>query len=182
MVLKSFYSLLGKLQRMLAYQSAPSATLSIVLDMKLVAAKFVPKLLNFEQRQYRVSIAQELLNDVNDYPDLLTKIITGDETWIYCYDIETKAQSSQRKLSEEPRQEKSSQIRSNVKVLLTVFFNYKDVVHHEFLANFRSIKKEYYKEVMQRFLEAMRLNDRNCGKIIGGFCNTIMHQHINACS
>ena len=98
------------------------AIFSDVLGMKSVSAKFVPKLLNFDQKNRRMSIAQELLNDVNDDPDLLKRVITGDETWVYGYDVETKAQSSQWKRPEEPRPKKARQVRSNVKVLLTVFF------------------------------------------------------------
>ena len=56
------------------------AIFSDVLDMKRVAVKFVPKLLNFDQKNCRMSIAQELLNDVNDDSDLLKRVITGDET------------------------------------------------------------------------------------------------------
>ena len=51
----------------------------------------------------------------NDDPDLLKKAITGDESWVYSYGIETKAQSSQCKRSEEPRLKKTRQVRSNVK-------------------------------------------------------------------
>jgi len=47
-------------------------------------------LLNFDQKNRRMSIAQELLDDVNDDPDLLKRVITGDESWVYGYDIETK--------------------------------------------------------------------------------------------
>ncbi|XP_018339114.1 PREDICTED: uncharacterized protein LOC108746691 [Trachymyrmex septentrionalis] len=57
------------------------AIFSDVLGMKHVAAKFVPKLLNFDQKQRRVDIAQELLNEVNNDPELLKTVITGDETW-----------------------------------------------------------------------------------------------------
>ena len=67
---------------------------SNVLGMKRVAAKFVPKLLNFEQKQRRMEVAQESLNKVNDDAELLKRIITGDETWVYGYDVETKSQSS----------------------------------------------------------------------------------------
>ena len=49
------------------------------------------------------------------------KVITGDESWVYGYDIETKAQSYQWKLAEEPGLRKARQVRWNVKVLLTVF-------------------------------------------------------------
>lgn len=133
------------------------AIFSNVLGMKRVAAKFVPKLLNFEQKQRRISIAQECLNVVNDDPGLLKRVITGDETWVYGYDVETKAQSSQWKRPDEPRPKKARQVRSNVKVLLTVFFDYNGVVHHEFLPTGRTVNKEYYKEVMQRLREAIRL-------------------------
>ncbi|KYN41646.1 hypothetical protein ALC56_03947 [Trachymyrmex septentrionalis] len=71
--------------------------LTDVLGMTRVSAKFVPKLLNFDQKQRRMNIAQDMLNDVNDDPDLLKRVITGDETWVYGYDVETKAQSSQWK-------------------------------------------------------------------------------------
>lgn len=126
------------------------------LGMKRVAAKFVPKLLNFDQKDCRMNIAQELLNDVNDDPDLLKRVITGDETWVYGYDVETKAQSSQWKHPESPRPKKARQVRSNVKVLLTVFFDYNGVMHYEFLPQGRTVNKEYYLEVMRRLREAIR--------------------------
>lgn len=124
-----------------------------VLNMKQVAAKFVPKLLNFQQKQHRVTIAEQMLADVADDPDLLKRVITGDETWIYGYDVETKAQSSQWKFSEEPRPKKA---RLNVKVLLTVFFDYNGIVHHEFLPSGRTVNKEYYLQVLRNLREAIR--------------------------
>jgi len=48
-----------------------------------------------------------------------------DESWVYGYDPETKAQSSQWKSPESPRPKKARQSRSNVKVMLTVFSNMK---------------------------------------------------------
>jgi len=39
-----------------------------------------------------MEVAQESLNEVNVDSDLLKRVITGDETWVYGYDIETKAQ------------------------------------------------------------------------------------------
>lgn len=55
-----------------------------------------------------MSITQELLNDVNDDPDLLKKVIHGNETLVHIYDVETKPQSFQWKPPEEQRL-KSSQ-------------------------------------------------------------------------
>ena len=49
-------------------------------------------LLNFEQKQRSMEIAQEMLTTFKDNLDLLKKAITGDQSWVYGYDIETKAQ------------------------------------------------------------------------------------------
>lgn len=126
------------------------------LGMRRVAAKFVPKLLNVDQKQHRINIAKELLDSVRDDPNLLQRVITGDESWVYGYDVETKAQSSQWKLPHEPRPKKARQVRSNVKVLLTVFFDCRGVVHHEFLPQGRTVNKEYYLQVMRNLREAIR--------------------------
>ena len=96
-----------------------------------------------------MNIAQEMLTAFDDDPDLHKKVITGDESRVYGYDIETKAQSSQRKRSEEPRPKKARQVRSNGKVLLTVFFDCNSVVHHEFMPQGRTFNKEYYLEVIR---------------------------------
>ncbi|UYV74923.1 hypothetical protein LAZ67_12001814, partial [Cordylochernes scorpioides] len=126
------------------------------LGMRRVAAKFVPKLLNCDQKQHRMNIANEMLDSVRDDPNLLQRVITGDEAWVYGYDVETKAQSSQWKLPHEPRPKKARQVRSNVKVLMTVFFDCMGVVHHEFLPQSRTVNKEYYLQVMRNLREAIR--------------------------
>ncbi|UYV61607.1 hypothetical protein LAZ67_1005527 [Cordylochernes scorpioides] len=61
------------------------------LGMRRVAAKFVPKLLNCDQKQHRMNIANEMLDSVRDDPNFLQRVINGDEAWIYGYDVETKA-------------------------------------------------------------------------------------------
>ncbi|UYV78161.1 hypothetical protein LAZ67_16000324 [Cordylochernes scorpioides] len=126
------------------------------LGMRRVAAKFVPKLLNCDQKQHRMNIANEMLDSVRDDKNLLQRVITGDEAWVYGYDVETKAQSSQWKLPHEPRSKKVRQVRSNVKVFLTVFFDCRDVVHHEFLPQGRTVNKEYYLQGMRNLREAIR--------------------------
>ncbi|UYV76172.1 hypothetical protein LAZ67_13002935, partial [Cordylochernes scorpioides] len=83
------------------------------LGMRRVAAKFVPKLLDCDQKQHRMNIVNEMLDSVRDDPNLLQRVITGDEAWVYGYDVETKAQSSQWKLPHEPRPKKARQVRSN---------------------------------------------------------------------
>jgi len=61
-------------------------------DMRKVCTKMVPKELTKEQKQRRVTICQDLLERQDD---ILGRVITGDETWAYQYDPETKRQSAQ---------------------------------------------------------------------------------------
>ncbi|XP_026818411.1 protein GVQW3-like isoform X1 [Rhopalosiphum maidis] len=76
------------------------------LDMRRVAAKFVPKLLSGEQKENRKQIATDLLECSESDDFFLKSIITGDETWVYGYDPETKVQSSQWKTLDSPRPKK----------------------------------------------------------------------------
>ncbi|UYV63741.1 hypothetical protein LAZ67_2005472 [Cordylochernes scorpioides] len=103
-----------------------------------------------------MSIANEMLDSVRDEPNLLQRVINGDEAWVYGYDVETKAQSSQWKLPHEPRPKKARQVRSNVKVLLTVFFDCRGVVHHEFLPQGRTVNKEYYLQDRRSIFEFLK--------------------------
>ena len=63
--------------------------------MHRFATKFVPRVLTEDQKANRVNISQELLDRVSVDENFLKIIVTGDKTWVYDYDVETKAQSSQ---------------------------------------------------------------------------------------
>ena len=58
---------------------------------KCLAAKIVPKLLNLKQKQSLMDVAQDMLTTFNYDPNLLKNVITDDKSWVYGYDIETKA-------------------------------------------------------------------------------------------
>ena len=55
-----------------------------------------------------------------------------------------------------PRPKKARQVRSNVKILLTVFFDCRGAVHHEFLPQGITVNKEYYLQVMRDLREEIR--------------------------
>ena len=92
------------------------------LKMHRVAAKYVPLLMKSDQQAHCVQVCQDLLDHSENDKEFLSKIITGDESWVYGYDVETKVQSSQWTSKTSPRPKKARQIRSKIKVLLTVFF------------------------------------------------------------
>jgi histone-lysine N-methyltransferase SETMAR len=92
--------------------------------MRLIAAKFVPRHLTYDQKQRRINVCLELQKKANEDPTFtrICRIITGDESWIYSYDPETKQQSSQCKSPQSPRAKKAQQVWSSTKSMLTVFF------------------------------------------------------------
>ena len=125
------------------------------LGKKHVAAKFVSRLLSREQKEFRAEVAQDLLETTNNDPDFLKKVITGDEAWLYVYDPEIKAQSSQWKSPESPHTKKARKSQKNVKVM-TVFSNHEGVVHHEYAPPVQTITKEYYIKVLWQLRDAVR--------------------------
>ena len=54
--------------------------------------------------------SQELLDRSNTDENFLKNVITGDETWVYGYDVETKVQSSQWVRKSSPRPKKSTSL------------------------------------------------------------------------
>ena len=93
--------------------------------MRRVAAKFVQRLPTDAQKESRVS--QELF-DRSSADENFLKNVTGDETWVYGYDVETKVRSLQWMGKLSPRPQKTRQCRLNVKMMLTVFY-WKGIVH-----------------------------------------------------
>ena len=56
----------------------------------------------------------------------------------------------------EPKPNRERRSRSKIKVLLTVFFDIRGVVHYEFLPEGQTVNKEYYLGVMRYLREAIR--------------------------
>ena len=98
------------------------------LGMKHVAEKFFPWLLLPEQKEHHTAVVNDLIQTTTNEPDFLKKVITGGEWWVYGYDLETKAQSSQWKSPGSPHLKKVWQSHSKIKTILTVFFDWEGVV------------------------------------------------------
>jgi hypothetical protein len=90
------------------------------------------------------------LDRASEDENFLKRIITGDETWVYGYNVETKMQSSQWVGKNSPRLKKAQWAISNVKVMLTVSFDIEGVGHHEFLHQGQTVNRWYYVEVLKR--------------------------------
>ena len=73
------------------------------LGMRKICAKMVPRLLNEGQKERRVQVSEDILEQLETEPNLLKKVGTGDELWIFEYDPLTKRQSLEWKSAVSPR-------------------------------------------------------------------------------
>ncbi|UYV69540.1 hypothetical protein LAZ67_6003928 [Cordylochernes scorpioides] len=126
------------------------------LDMIRTSSKFFPRILTEEQK-VRMDVCKNMVEMTRTDPEWMQKIITGDETWVYQYDPETKRQSSQWIERGEPKPKKARFTKSKVKTLLVTFFDINGLVHHEFIPFGRKINQEVYLGIMRRLREAVHL-------------------------
>ena len=97
-----------------------------------------------------MSISSELRDRATSDSSFLGNVITGDETWVHGYDPETRVQSSQWKSPSSPRAKKALQSRSNIKVMMIVFFYLHGIVRAEFVPRNTMVNSEYYKGLLER--------------------------------
>jgi len=117
--------------------------------MRRVSAKFVPRVLTVEQKQQHLSISLGLRDCAASDSSFLGNVIMGDKTWVYGYDPETRVQSSQWKSPSSPRAKKARQSRSNIKVVMIVFFDLDGIVRAEFVPRNTTVNSEYYKSLLE---------------------------------
>ena len=92
------------------------------LKMRKICAKFVPSVLREDQKERCCLDSREMIEQIISDPTVLDALVTCDESWIYCYDLETKRQSSQWKHAGSPRPKKARQSKSTHKLLMIPFF------------------------------------------------------------
>ena len=127
---------------------------------------------NDRTEQLRLEVSQDMLNYANSDHEFLNIVTTCDESWVYGYDPETKAQSTQWKHSTSPRPKKVRQVQSNVKVMLTVCFYSCGMVHREYAPQGQNINKEYTWKSFVTFVM------HSCGQRERGRCITTTGQLI----
>jgi len=91
--------------------TAVHGTVTKDFHMRKVCAKLVPKVLTDEQKQLRVARCQELLELIQSDSNFLNCVLTGDESWMFEYDPESKRQSSEWHTSS-PRPKKARMCKS----------------------------------------------------------------------
>jgi histone-lysine N-methyltransferase SETMAR len=125
------------------------------LGMRRVSAKLVPQLLTQDQMEHCATACSELLQCAENDVTFLPSIITGDESWVYGYDPETKQMSSQWKISSLPWSKKARRVQSIAKTMLIAFFDAEGLVHHEFLPQHQTMNQTVYITVLQHLQDAV---------------------------
>ena len=64
------------------------------MKMRKICAKFFPRVLRGDQKERRCHDSRKMVELINSDPTVLDALVTCNESWIYCYDPETKRQSS----------------------------------------------------------------------------------------
>ena len=125
------------------------------LGIRKICVKMVPRLLNEQQKERRVQVCHDILEEFETEPNLLGRVITGDESWIFEYDPEMKCQSLQWKSLTSPRPKKARMSKSKIKVMLIALFDVRGIVHTEFMPQGHTINQHIYRDVLRRLMQSV---------------------------
>ena len=112
-----------------------------------------------DQKERCCHDCSEMVELINSDPTVLDVLVTCDEGWIYCYDPETKRQSSQWKQAGSPKPKKVRQRKSTHKLLMIFFFFFFDStsrIYMHWVPPGQTVNKEYYVEFLREFRERFR--------------------------
>lgn len=119
------------------------------LQFSKVSARWVPRILTTEQREKRVDVCQQLLQRYEEEGEtFLESILTCDETWVHYSTPESKRASMQWKRKGSPPPLKAKTTPSAGKVMATVFWDFKGILHVDFLHTQKTINAQYYSNLL----------------------------------
>ena len=131
--------------------------LSKDLNRKKKSVHFVPHLLTQEQKDFRKKLCEENLALIHqDHREMLSEIVTGDETWISTFEPETKRMSSAWVEVGELPPQKAVRQHAQTKTMCTVFFDFQGVIYCEFLEKNATIDSDCYIQTLCRLKEQIR--------------------------
>jgi len=125
------------------------------LGMNKVSPHLVPRVLTLEQKETRVRVCEEWLQ-ADAEEDIFSRVITGDESWIFEYDLVKKRADMVWLSPDEPRPKKARMSKSNVKVMLTLFFDSKGILLLDWVPKGETVTGLSYIETLKRLRERIR--------------------------
>ena len=98
------------------------------LGLCKICVRWVPHLLTDEQKQSRVRLASQVIEKYDNDPHDLEEIVTGDETWIYHFQPDSKAKNKVWVSSEGDRPVTARHCKTSNRMLYAIFFDSKGPV------------------------------------------------------
>ncbi len=132
------------------------------MKLKKRPAKWVPHTLSNQQKQRRVQMACDLLHHFRHALTLQDHLVTGDESWFWCYEPEIKRSTSAWLRSNKRRPHKVSKDQYVCKVMLIVFWNVQGVIHKEFVPDGKGVDRHVYLCTMRELWEKLH---RRCPQL-----------------
>lgn len=115
------------------------------LAVRKLCARWIPHYLTEAQKLRRVDWCREMIKKFNGGDsNAVFDILTGDESWIYCYDPETKRQSAQWVFPSEDLPTKLKRGRSVGKMMVASFFGRTGHYATIALEDQKSVTAEWY--------------------------------------
>ncbi|MCG8044068.1 MAG: hypothetical protein JAY66_00005 [Candidatus Thiodiazotropha taylori] len=143
------------------------------LELSRVCARWVPRLLQPDQKRVRKQICRDILNRYAEEGDgFLNKIITCDETWFHFFEPESKQQSSVWKHASSPSPVKARLSKSVGKVMSIIFCDTKGIVLNHMVPAKTTVNSEYYAHLI-KFQLQRAIRDKRPELVRSGF---ILHQ------
>lgn len=120
------------------------------LNLSKVSARWVPRQLTVFHKEHRAQISKELLARYEeDGEAFLERIVTSDETWVHHFTPESKESSKQWKHSTSPTPKKFRMRPSAGKVMASVFWDFRGIIHVDYLPKSHTINAAYYQGVLK---------------------------------
>lgn len=137
------------------------------LGMSKVSARWVPRMLSPFQMRVRAEASQQFLALCGDEPDLIiSRLVTGDETWVHHYDPESKQESMQWHIKGSSPPKKFKVTPSAGKIMATIFWDCEGILLIDYLKKGSTITGEYYASLLHRLRDSIKIKRR--GKLTRG--------------
>jgi histone-lysine N-methyltransferase SETMAR len=119
------------------------------LKVSKVSARWVPWLLSPEHRERRLVAVTQLLQQYKiEGAEFLDSIVTCGETWVDYFTPESKRASKQCIHTHSPPPKKAKAIFSAGKIVATVFWDSKVIIHLDSLTGQKTINAQYYSTLL----------------------------------
>ena len=117
------------------------------LGLRKICVRWVPHLLTDKLKQSRVRLASQVIEKYDKCdPCRLEEIVTGDETWIYHFQPDSKAKNKVWVSSEGDRPVIAGRCKTSNRMLYAIFFDSKGPVLHIPVPKGSSVTGKFYRE------------------------------------